>query len=366
MRKHDALEEAMLKIKKIYILCPPLITGGPEAMHQFVHKMRGLGHDATIVYVPAVRLFMLRRFKMYNFAYKNGLSSIEDHPDNLLIVPEIWTSKLNLFNHIHKAIWWLSVDYYYWSVKQGVSDEFDFERRESENVIHFACSAYTEHFLLSNKAPNVFRIGDYINQSFHRKKAYTYKRSDNVLFNPKKGKEIAERLMSASSSLKWIPIQNMTEFEVAEILRKSKVYVDFGSFPGADRLYREAALNGCCVIVGLSGAARFYDDMPIKDDYKFSIDPLDVSNIIRTIRDCLNHFDERAKDFSIIREHIRGAEHRLEHQIIQAFGQRKHMGRSHASIQYLKNVSKYLMSSYFLIDVRSKIQNLLSPKKNYA
>jgi len=42
-----------------------------------------------------------------------------------------------------------------------------------------------------------------------------------------------------------------------------KLYVDFGKHPGKDRMPREAAVHGCCIITGRRGAAGNPFDIPI-------------------------------------------------------------------------------------------------------
>ena len=49
----------------------------------------------------------------------------------------------------------------------------------------------------------------------------------------------------------------MTPEQVVDLMSESKVYIDFGNHPGKDRIPREAVINGCCVITGVRGSARF-------------------------------------------------------------------------------------------------------------
>jgi len=61
----------------------------------------------------------------------------------------------------------------------------------------------------------------------------------------------------------------MPREEVIKLLQKAKVYIDFDYHPRKDRLPREAAILGCCVITRKRGSAKFFEDVPIPDEYKF-------------------------------------------------------------------------------------------------
>ena len=75
--------------------------------------------------------------------------------------------------------------------------------------------------------------------------------------------------MKAFPNLHWKAIENMSTEEVAELLNRSKVYIDFGNHPGKDRFPREAAISGCCIITGQRGAAANDIDVMIPRSYKF-------------------------------------------------------------------------------------------------
>ena len=97
----------------------------------------------------------------------------------------------------------------------------------------------------------------------------------------------------------------MTRKEVIETLQRAKVYMDFGNHPGKDRLPRESAILGCCVITGKRGSARYFEDVPIPEQYKFEDKEESIPTIVERIRDCLENFEERYKDFDYFRQVIR-------------------------------------------------------------
>ena len=75
--------------------------------------------------------------------------------------------------------------------------------------------------------------------------------------------------MALANDINWVPLQNMTRSELVNVMRVAKVFVDFGYHPGKDRLPRECAANGCCVITGMRGSANYFEDVPIPSKYKF-------------------------------------------------------------------------------------------------
>ena len=101
----------MFKFKdstKIYIICEPCyVTGGTEAIHQLVHKLRSIGHDAYVFYHTEVPNPKPDIYKNYNTKH---VFKISDNPNDILIVPEGSIGEISKYKKIQRAIWWLSVD----------------------------------------------------------------------------------------------------------------------------------------------------------------------------------------------------------------------------------------------------------------
>jgi len=96
----------------------------------------------------------------------------------------------------------------------------------------------------------------------------------------------------------------MKRTEVLDLLKSAKVYIDFGNHPGKDRLPREAATLGACVITSRRGSAGYFEDVPIPEEYKFEDTKENIPLIVAKIKDCLEHYEQRAKDFDYYREII--------------------------------------------------------------
>jgi len=113
------------------------------------------------------------------------------------------------------------------------------------------------------------------------------------------------KIIKFAKDITFVPIENMTREEVINLLKKSKVYIDFGNFPGPERIPKEAAILGCCVITGKRGSAAFFEDVPIPEEYKFEDKEENIPKIIEKIKDCFENFEERYKDFEYYRNVIK-------------------------------------------------------------
>jgi hypothetical protein len=292
----------------IYIACPAnRATGGPELLHQLASKLLKLGFTARMYYFKRTTEDPVHsEYTQYNTVYSD---EILDDSKNIFIVPETNTELLYGLKRIRKVIWWLSVDNFFHPTAIGkyklfikrmlnVSRKFKF--KDGLNVYHFYQSEYARNFLFSKGYKNnVFRLSDYINTRFIENQiSNVTEKENNVLYNPLKGFEFTNKIIQSSKELQWIPLQNMTREQMASTLRKSKVYIDFGNHPGKDRIPREAAISGCCVITGKRGAANYFEDVPIPEEFKFQDEDISIPFIVEKIKLCINDYDNQIKNYS--------------------------------------------------------------------
>ena len=94
------------------------------------------------------------------------------------------------------------------------------------------------------------------------------------------------------------------------LLKRSKVYIDFGPHPGMDRLPREAALAGCVVLTNREGAANFEEDVPLPSEFKFAKFNVDV--IASKLKECCNKHEEYGAKMKSYKEWILGQEKQME------------------------------------------------------
>ncbi len=330
---------------KFFIACPANIaTGGPELLHQLCyHLINDLDIKAFMYYYN----FDSNKFKtpvhpeyeFYNVPYVLDIQEEEDIKENILIVPEILSglSLLSKYKNIRKGVWFLSVDYYYFS--RITKKDFFFQRLVNKSMKLFSkpplLDIFTENnlnklskkydykqdtllkiadFYMTNsyrgmnwfkELKPIYYLSEYLNPEFLKTQTDLSKKENIVVYNPKKGLAFTKKIISSAKNIKFVPLVNMNREEVIETLQRAKVYIDFGNHPGKDRLPREAAILGCCVITGKRGSAAFYEDVPIPDEYKFDDKQENIPKIIEKIRDCLENFEDRYKDFEYYRQIIK-------------------------------------------------------------
>jgi|SRR5579872_928541 len=320
------------RYKHVFVCCHgATVTGGPEAAHQLVHLLGEMGATAAVSYIPFGRTFNVpEAFRAYDIQASQPL----DEPGNIIIVPETAAYLARKFQYASTAVWWLSVDAFFslsglWpgrnSIERKVIQFVSRHRRwllrreinELRGSKHFVQSKYAAEFLKRNELP-CLPLSDYVNVSFSASPLGTARR-DAIAYS-RKGLPTVKRLMKRYPSLTWIPIQGMSRAQVRELLSSVKLYIDFGGHPGKDRMPREAALCGTCVITGRQGSARFVEDVPIPEAYKLDEKVVHFEqNLHLLVREIFGNFEIHQAHFEHYRAHIRNETARFKEEIKAAF-----------------------------------------------
>lgn len=283
--------QMIFKPKKIQVCCPHAVTGGPELLHQLVDRLRKNGHDASIVYLPVGGDFKCPEpYQIYNAPQ----SQLEDKSGVLVIVPEVSTGLLGKLKEATGAVWWLSVDNYFGITHESfLRDAYNRYKslilghrlplQRLKKFYHFAQSYYAIEFL-ERVGIKAHLLGDYLrSEHINRNKIQICDKKNIIIYNPKKGASITNRLRKANPDMSFVAIQSMTPRQVAELLASAKLYIDFGHHPGKDRLPREAAMAECCVITGRRGSAANSMDVPIPEEYKLDDRARDFTTAFRKL-----------------------------------------------------------------------------------
>jgi len=125
--------------------------------------------------------------------------------------------------------------------------------------------------------------------------------------------------MKCSPGIKWIPLQNMNLDELTVMYSRAKLYVDFGTHPGKDRIPREAVIHYCCLLTNKKGSARYYEDVPIDDAYKISDSELNATLLQERISNIFKHYSTQIQNFESYRNIIKEEKSRFEQQINSIF-----------------------------------------------
>lgn len=337
-------------MSKIYVICPyGLITGGPDALHQMVYYLNNNGFDATIVYsdIRTHKYKIPEPYRIYIDKYML-LNEIKDESENAIVVPETETNILTNFYKLNKYVWWLSVDndidssgfknklkkilrkirlknlkklYKIYTLKNFVQHKkYDFSM--DGNVQHLCASYYALDYVSKNikDKEKIHLCIEPISKIFLEKSEYVTQNKKNIiLYNPKKNYKFSKLIIKRMDEYQFIPLVGFSQEELINMYKKSKVYMDFGHFPGAERIPKEAVINGCCVVTGRFGASDFYNDVPIPDKYKIEANENNINEIILTLNELIKNYEKNVKDYSIYRDTVWSLEGKFIEQLKNIF-----------------------------------------------
>lgn len=322
----------MNQFKHVQVLCPGnAVTGGPEALHHLVHLLRELGVDARMVYTPLDKTFAVpEAYKDFNVK----VGRFEDVTGDLIVFPEIQPMDALAVKHAKAAMWWLSLDNFlerrhaskirdkvrYWKrVLKGLRPLQGVDALRS--IVHFSQSYYSSEYLKSKGIPFV-DFYEPINARFLSRDLDpgAEGRVDEILFNPSKGKKFTDRLMARYPEFKFTPLKGFNKEQLALKFQTAKLYIDFGHHPGRDRMPREAAMHGCCVVTGQLGAAGNPVDIPIDDVYKIDTSSSGFETAFGALaKDIFTNFQKHHDRFESYRDRIMAEPNIFKSQIAAFF-----------------------------------------------
>lgn len=307
-----------MQITKIQVVCPSgAVTGGPESLHNLVALLRTIGEVAEIVYHPFPEVSHTPE-KYRDYGAKS--SPISDERGTLVILPEILCFEAKRFSESVVAIWWLSVDNFREKKYHNWRDPFRYIKkcfvgqrpwrgvRALRQYLHFSKSYYDLTYLMEQQIFPFQLTGPvstaYINEILGSDTSVC--RKNEILYNPKKGRETIHRLMAACPEWLFVPLVGHDQGALISKYRESKLYIDFGHHPGRERMPREATACGCCVITGVLGSAGNAVDIPIPRKFKVNERSADFIEQFRAIVSYVfGNFSAATKEFDAYRLEIR-------------------------------------------------------------
>ncbi len=308
---------------RLFVLTPArFVTGGPEALHQLVHKATVLGYDAAVVYLPAGDPDPVAEpFRRYHAPVA---PAVVDAKDSFVVAPETEVPELLKVGLAQRGLWWLSVDNFVTRNRRLQSQlgapepPLDLVFDAASRFLHLSQSDYARTFV-AGRGMSSTMLTDYIRTEIVEQSQQVRHgpKDDIVVYNPKKGMDFTRRLMAeAPQTLQWVPLEGLAPDEVSRLLGRAKVYVDFGNHPGRDRIPREAALCGCCVITGSKGSAGHESDLPLPAGYRFDdADPAAPAAVLERITSVLADFDAHTPRFTAYRDWVEGQEQRFTNEV---------------------------------------------------
>ncbi|WP_045798006.1 hypothetical protein [Streptococcus equinus] len=308
------------KYDQIYIICPKkYASGGPDALHQLSYYINRIGFKSVYMVYTDLKKGeegLNPNYKLYN-TKSVRISEIIDSERSLIVIPENLFRYSSLFKNANTSIWWLSVDNFN---KKSIKYDFkqlllslicfDWESffiyfkliffKNKKECNYFSASYYANDFLNKRGIKNYLLIEpislEFLNEY---KKSLNYKegaeRKKQILYNPKKGYELTKKIMQYNNHYTFIPLTGYSFKELIDLYKTSSLYIDFGSFPGAERMPKEAVLFGCNIVTGRHGASRYYKDVCIPDKWKFEDNQ--IIEICEAIRENVENYDDCRKDY---------------------------------------------------------------------
>lgn len=314
-------------MKKI-IICSPAgsISGGPELAHQLCHQLNKYdNYDAKMYYYGKGEQIVPKPYIKYNVEVT---SKIENCNDIVVVVPETAIQLFSKYKKVKKVIWWMSVDNFYTIEEKAIIKlkkilHIYYDYKKHNDIFHLVQSEYAKQFLLKNgiNEQNIYYVSDYLNPLFIQQAQilFSKEKKDIVLYNPKKGYETTKKIIDSCADIKFLPLINLSREEMIELLSTSKLYIDFGNHPGKDRIPREAAINGCCVITGKRGSAKYQKDVAIPEEFKFDDDNFDMEELHNKIKYIFKNYSSVIGMFNEYREKIINEESVFEQEVETAF-----------------------------------------------
>ena len=192
-----------------------------------------------------------------------------------MVFPELEPGLARVIRRMTPLMWWLSID----NGLRAVTEFGGFAAIRASGWMHL-CQSYYALEYLARQGIQGLPLFDYTapEHASAAAEAGRAARQDRILY-PMRGRWFTDWLKRWAPDLPWQEISGFTPEQVQSLFLTSKLYVDFGRHPGKDRMPREAAALGCCIITGQRGAAGNWFDIPIPISYKFRNSRMNVPRI---------------------------------------------------------------------------------------
>lgn len=327
---------------KVYIICPYLKTGGPRSFHQLANQLVQRGLDVYMFYGEHGLTYKTDRV-LYDDCKAKIAEEIEDVPGNVVIVPESDTGWLLKYKNILGVIWWVSLNFYLtnnlWVAARNktiylgdpklkalgryIKYELDYMRTHKsrkyvkksgdlQKFYHLYNSEYAADYLRKRGITEdslQYLCGPIDVITTDNAQTIKDNKEDIIAFNPTKANKVMLKNIKAYMAkyypqVRFIEIIGMTREQVADTLKKAKVYLDLGYFPGPERIPREAVTYYCNIVTSNLGSASNNVDVPIPREYKFAMQVDSVAPMCELMAKMIMDFSAYTTNFDKYRAHV--------------------------------------------------------------
>lgn len=319
-------------MKIIVVASSKFSSGGTESLHQLVSKINELEGNAYLFFWDNPQKKIEKKFSYYKVF---TMDHLEDDAENIVIIPETLTFLRKKIKKARIVIWWLSLDFYIktrpfagslYRCKQNKimyvafpilflyllmkgSTNFSVYRFKNENQIyqHLYNCEYVASYLKTKGVceEKLYYLCGPINKDFF-KNVKTSPKKDIVIYNPAKGmkytKRVVDKLMK--KNIMCIPLTNMSRDEVIDNMNCAKIYIDFGFFPGPERVPREAVICRCNLVTAWEGSATNAVDIPIPNEFKYGRNNKNIDVITNKIISMIRNYNTDIVKFDIYRDKV--------------------------------------------------------------
>lgn len=321
-----------------YFICARGTHGGPEAIHQIVDEINNTTEYSAYVAYFQKQFVQEEKFKCFNVNYIN-LKDVPDRADTVLCAPETHTYFLRRYKKAKKVIVWLSLYHYLRNIKE---EKYTYKERcknlycynrfpkpfyplyyirdilqnknhfkfDMDGIIHTQNCEYVRSFLKEHGVSdnNITFLDGPIRQEYFNINVFP-KKENIIAYNPAKGAEAyigyaLEQIKRIDPNISFAPIKNLTVEGVKETLLKAKTYIDFGFFPGPEKLVKEAVLCRCNIITSDFGAAKNSEDILIPQEFKFCLDESPYIQVAELAVDMTENYENYRKYFTSYEQKI--------------------------------------------------------------
>lgn len=247
---------------KIYWLCPDITfpSGGPQVIYQFSNILNELNYDSYILHTQRdFKLDFIDYSELNNLKFRYLEDTLTFNEDDILLIPEPDVELMKLFKDIKckKIVFNQNWAYTYGGfLKLQEPNVNKYQHLNINNVltVSHVIKEYLEYSMNINKDLNIQVVSNYIHDRFQAKELNLKK--VQIAFMPRKNgvnaTEIFAILNSRGINLPIVPINNMTQKQVANVLSESAIFLNFG-YPEGFCLPALEAMKSGCIVIGYHG-----------------------------------------------------------------------------------------------------------------
>ena len=327
---------------RIYIVSPYKKTGGPRSLHQLANLLIDKGKEVYMIYGDHSPIMNVTKL-LYSDCKAKLAFSIEDNSNNILITSEYDTGWHLRYQNIKKVIWWLSLTSYLqnnpwiaardWIVGKGKSRIlipamyikwkfkcFSTKRKQKylksdkglQGCYHLYNCKYVKDYLSSRNisSKNMQYLCGPIDIPDINKTNTVENKKDIICYSPakmnmKNFSQVMNIVRDKHKEYQFVELANMSHDELLSVLNSAKLYVDFGYFPGPERIPREAVSHFCNIITSRDGSAANDVDVPIPNKFKLDYRSLSFNEIANIIIEMVNSYNGNLAFYDDYRKKVR-------------------------------------------------------------